>query len=748
MRNGKSWNLNWHFTEGYSEEMLRAGYFEGKPVVHLPHTVKELPYNYFSHDATAMISTYEKTFELTKEDARKRSIVEFEGVMAYFDLYVNGSFVGNHKGGYSRVRMEITSYVRPGKNTMIVVVDSHEREDIPPFGFVIDYLTYGGIYRDVNFYSLEDTFIDNLFFRYEMEGETAVVYPEFFIDNKATEFKGTLCYSLSDENGEIIHCEKQDFEIEPGKTSITMPKHKIDGLRRWDIVSPTLYSVHAWVEREGVELDACDVRAGFRTMECKPDGFYLNGEYTKIVGMDRHQSYPYVGYAMGKRAQRADADILKEYNFNGVRTSHYMQSKYFLDRCDELGILVFEEIPGWGHIGGDEFKKVVLQDVRAMIEADYNHPSIFLWGVRLNESADDDVLYTKTNAIAHELDPSRCTGGVRYMQGSSFLEDVYTYNDFCHADDPGLDNVQLMQRDVTKLNRDVPYMVTEYMGHTYPTKPFDNEIKRDEHARRHARILARTLLRRDSLGSFGWCAFDYNTHGDCGSGDKICYHGIFDMFRVPKYAAWVYRSQKPVTEEVILQPLTNFARGEKDLNGITPFLVATNCDFIEVYMYGKSVGFYYPSDKFFGLPHPLIEVTFNDKTMWNIPWQDGKIVGYVNGQPVTEYYYARDAYLDKIEVKQETDVISSKEVDTCRFEVTFRDQYGNPCEYINSVLHFELEGDIELIGPEYVAPVGGHIAFWVRSVPNGADNEATVRISAIGVDQPTQEFHIRHVSCD
>ena len=738
MENRRNWNLNWHFTEGFSEEMLKEGHFSGAPLIHLPHTVKELPYNYFSHDATQMISTYAKEFELSAEETEKRAVVEFEGVMTYYDLFVNGSFVGSHKGGYSRSRFEITDFVRPGNNTMVLMVDSHEREDIPPFGFVIDYLTYGGIYRDVNFYSLNKAFISDLYFRYDLEETTASAYPEFVLDNNGAAFDGTLRYALTDREGSTVFEAEQDLAVPAGISHFTMEKKEIPGLKLWDTDEPNLYTVHADLSENGNRMDGHEVRVGFRTIACKPDGFYLNGRYTKIVGMDRHQSYPYVGYAMGKRAQRADADLLKQYNFNGVRTSHYMQSRFFLDRCDELGLLVFEEIPGWGHIGGEEFKKVVLQDVRAMIETDFNHPSIFLWGVRLNESMDDDELYTKTNAIAHELDPSRCTGGVRYLQGSSFLEDVYTYNDFCHADDPGLDHVQLDQHEVTKLPYPVPYMVTEYMGHTYPVKPFDNEKKLDEHTRRHARILARTLARRDALGSFGWCAFDYNTHGDCGSGDKICYHGIFDMFRIPKYAAWMYRSQKSPEEEIILQPVTNFARGEKDLDGITPFLVATNCDYIEVYMYGESVGIYYPSDKFFGLPHPPIEVTFNDKTFWNRPWQDGKVIGYLNGKPVAEYRYARDAYLAELRVLQETKVISSSEVDTCRFEVTFADQYGNPCNFINTPLHFSAEGDLEIIGPSYVSPVGGHIAFWVRSIPTGKKGTGTVHITALETGMPEQ----------
>ena len=132
--------------------------------IHLPHQVRTLTYNCFSHDETQMISTYARKFSLSGEEAARRTVVEFDGVMTYFDLYVNGRLVGSHKGGYSRSRFEISSYVRAGENTLYLMVDSNERGDIPPFGCVIDYLTFGGVYRDVNLYSLEDTFLTCLLY--------------------------------------------------------------------------------------------------------------------------------------------------------------------------------------------------------------------------------------------------------------------------------------------------------------------------------------------------------------------------------------------------------------------------------------------------------------------------------------------------------------------------------------------------------------------------------------------------------
>lgn len=743
MKNKLQWNLNWYFCEGFSEDRVKNGNFEGMESIHLPHQVKTVTYNCFSHSDTQMISTYGKPFEVNEADMHKRFLLECDGVMTYYDLYVNGCLVGSHKGGYSRSRFDITPFVHPGANTLYMMVDSHERDDIPPFGCVIDYLTFGGIYRDVNFYILEDTFITDVLFRYDMVGEhSAQAYPEFYVDNAGSAFHGQICYTVEDRSGNLLTAFTQDVQIPAGISHITLERHSIEDIIRWDPEDPHMYVVKARLVRDGTVLDTIEDDIGFRTMECRVDGLFVNGRRIICCGMDRHQSYPYIGYSIGKRAQCADADLLKQYGLNTVRTSHYMQSQYFLDRCDEIGMLVFEEIPGWQHIGDEGFKQVVLQDVRSMIVTDFNHPGIFIWGVRINESLDDDELYLKTNALAHELDPSRSTGGVRCYTNMHLLEDVYTMNDFVHAADHGLDNILRNQQEVTGLPYKVPFMATEYMGHTWPTKQFDNEKLRDEHVRRHAHILGRNLLKNDTLGSIGWCAFDYNTHGDYGAGDKICYHGIFDMFRIPKYAAYVYRSQKDPKDDLVMVPATAFSRGEKALYGIMPFLVITNCDYIEVFMYGRSLGLFFPNNQFFGLPHPPIEVKVNVDELWNAVWQDGKIVGYIDQKPVCEYGFLRDPHLDAFTVQQDDLEISSSEVDTTRFEVAFVDQLGHPCLFYNGVLEIETEGDIELIGPKFLAPVGGRIAFWVKSIPTGRDGVATVTVKAPALPYEDQHFQL------
>ena len=199
----------------------------------------------------------------------------------------------------------------------------------------------------------------------------------------------------------------------------------LKGIGLWSLKQPKLYQLSCVLLKDGQEIDRYALRMGFRDIRFTAEGFFLNGERIQLTGLNRHQAYPYVGYAMPGRVQRRDADILKdELGLNCVRTSHYPQSRHFLDRCDEIGLMVFEEIPGWQHVGDEAWQQQVLLDVEQMIISHRNHPSIFLWGVRVNESQDHHELYTRSNARARALDPTRPTGGARFIPNSELLEDV------------------------------------------------------------------------------------------------------------------------------------------------------------------------------------------------------------------------------------------------------------------------------------------------------------------------------------
>ena len=207
-----------------------------------------------------------------------------------------------------------------------------------------------------------------------------------------------------------------------------------------------------------------------------------------------------------------------------------------------------------------------------MVRRDWNHPSIVLWGVRVNESRDDHDFYTRTNQLAHSLDDSRQTGGIRYNYESELLEDVFTMNDF-----------QIPLR----APKHPLYLNTEFIGHMYPTKRNDNVERVTEHAMRHARVHNQLASDKRYAGGIGWCAFDYNTHANFCSTDRICYHGVGDIFRIAKPAGGFYKSQCEPAEEIVLEPAFDWSRGDRN-ESFNIAMVSSNCDHLKIYI-GKNL---------------------------------------------------------------------------------------------------------------------------------------------------------------
>ena len=279
----------------------------------------------------------------------------------------------------------------------------------------------------------------------------------------------------------------------------------------------------------------------------------------------------------------------------------------------------------------------------------------------------------------------------------------------------------------------VPYLVSEYSGHVFPTKSYDCEEKQMRHVQMHAAVQSMNMLRKDAMGAIGWCAFDYNTHGDYGSGDKICYHGVMDMYRIPKYAAQLYRSQADPEKEIILEPATVFARGENDDNRPIPFIVLTNCDYIEVMAYGRIISKFFPSLSYHGLAHPPIIVD-DDPGRWQDTWEGGVVIGYYKGKEAARRSYSRDAYLNELVVTPDDVCLNNTTADCTRFVCQYVDQCGNRLPYYNGIVEVETTGSIELVGPKTLAVIGGSIGFWVRTIPTGLEETATVIVRAVNTD--------------
>jgi beta-galactosidase len=682
-----------------------------KPIT-IPHANIILPHHNFDNLEYQFISTYRKRFRLPEACDGRRVYVDFDGAMIASTVWINGHLLGDYEGGFTPFSFDITDYlVENSDNLLTVKLDSTERPDIPPYGNEVDYLTFGGIYRDVWLRYVEPVHIADVFVKTK---DVLTDKPKTEVDVKVKnqgDQPRTVDVSVSINDGKIA----DSISTLSQKTlQVTVPAHDecwvtahfndLPPVTLWSLDNPTRYGLVTELSEQGVCIDDNGAFPfGFREAHFDKDGsFYLNGEKLKLRGLNRHQTYPYIGAAAPKRLQEKDADIIKyELGCNIVRTSHYPQSPHFLNRCDEIGLLVFEEIPGWQHIGDDDWQGISLRDVQAMIERDRNHPSIVLWGVRINESWDNTAFYTRTNELAHRLDPTRQTGGVRNFITSEFLEDVFTYNDFSNSI---IDPIH------------TPHFVTEFNGHMFPTKTWDQEERQVEHALRHARIQDKAAGMDNVVGAIGWCAFDYNTHREFGSGDRICYHGVMDIFRLPKFAGYFYESQISPSARPVLRAATTWTRGDRSEGGIDPLIIFSNCDEIEVYIGGELIGKYAPDrDTFPNLPHPPYQIRRLMPLSQAERFKDLRLVGYVNGQAVAEQQIAAGGLPCQLVLETDHDELNADGADMTRLVFKIVDQFGNRLPYTNQVISFEIDGPADLIGENPFALIGGQAALYVKA---------------------------------
>ena len=783
MRNTFALNFGWKYSPSFSEDMIKKSYDDSSfETVDIPHANKELPLNYFDEGSYQFVSCYRKKFNIKKAKGM-RYILHFEGAAVYSKVYLNDKFLGEYKGAYNRFSFDITDTVKAKDNILVVELDSSERKEIPPFGNVVDYLVYGGIYREVWIEEVSEVYIDNAFVRtLNVLHEKKLLSIDVTLSESTS---GKLTFALFKDD-EKIGEKSTEF-----KGKVINAKWAVKDVKLWDIDNPELYTIKIALD----EKDETSVRFGFRECKFYKDGFYLNGKKIKIRGLNRHQSFPYVGYAMPENVQKADADLLKyELGVNLVRTSHYPNSIHFLDRCDEIGLLVFTEMPSWQYLGEGEWRDICLDNVRRMVLRDRNHPCVILWGVRVNEGLDCDEFYTETNRVARELDDTRQTGGVRNMPFSHLLEDVYTMNDFIHSGGA----VNLLPPAFVTKSLKAPYLVTEHNGHMFPTKSFDKEGVRTEHALRHTRVLNSAYGNARTSGAIGWCMADYNTHKDFGSGDRICYHGVTDMFRVPKLGAAVYRSQQE--DKPYLEVTSAMDIGEHPGGTIGDVWVFTNCDYVKLYKNGKYTSTIYPdSSKFKNLPHPpMIAADFIGDSLttddgieglaaelltdtlicaqskqWKMPPSKflkagaamaiGKIpfnrmfdivTKYIGGWGNEQITYAFEGYKDgecvatvvrtavtdlHLDVKADSYVLKEGDTyDATRIQLIALDQNNNRAPFADCSVKVTVKGPAKVIGPSEFPLVGGDRAFWIRTT--GEKGDVTVTIDAKGIGKTKLEL--------
>jgi beta-galactosidase len=417
-------NNNWTFIKedvGHQSAVNIAG-----DSISIPHTWNGLDgqdggNDYYRGKCWYVRKLNKKDFELNE-----CTYLEFKGVNASAQVYINGNFVGEHHGGYSTFRFDVTNFLSD-KNIIVVGVDNSKNDWVYPQ--TADFTFYGGIYRDVNIISVSKNHFDlgdygskGAKVTCSVEGDEGIVQ----VDAKLVG-SGTLKTTLYNHNGKVVAESKNGQVLKVKKVCL------------WQgLEDPYLYKLRLELLENETVMDHIEFNVGFRSYRIDPDkGFYLNGKEYPLRGVCRHQDRPEIGNALKKEHHDEDIEIIKEIGANTIRLAHYQHDDYFYDLCDKYGFVVWAEIPYISKHMNNASENAISQ-MKELITQLYHHPSIVCWGIS-NEicmypaESDRYDLHVKLNDLCHEMDPSRQTAIAVYMPTMIYnklnaIPDIVSYN--------------------------------------------------------------------------------------------------------------------------------------------------------------------------------------------------------------------------------------------------------------------------------------------------------------------------------
>jgi beta-galactosidase len=705
--------------------------------VTLPHCVVPLSWTGWKPDSWQGLWVYRMSFKASAATRAERAWARFEGVLTNASLYLNGMLLGEHNGGYLPFEFELTDALRTD-NVLVVVVDGRWLLDVPPNlprfpgPSAIDFYQPAGIYRSATIYSDSRTRLAEVFARpVDVLSEGRYLEVNCVLDSSEPVTGPVTLVATVSQSGEVLGESSTELpSVGAGRTSHRFDVRGLAKARLWDVDDPALCQVAVTLRAGPRPLGHRQVRVGFREARFDNDGFFLNGRRLKIFGLNRHQWYPFVGGAMPDRVQRKDAEILKkELNCNMVRCSHYPQSTAFLDACDELGLLVWEEIPGWGHVGDGAWQDEVVQNVGDMITRDRNHPSIVVWGTRINETLGQTALYERTGKLAEQLDPSRPTSGAlagsagyRLPLAEATDEKVFAYNDY--TADRGKPFTLRPPRT------GVPYLITESVGTMSGPSYFrraDPASEQQQQGVLHAG--AHDLAAADDryCGLLAWCAFDYPS-GWYHSSNGLKSPGVVDIFRIPKLGAGFYRSQADPVVTPVIEPNFHWDLGPDSPRGGPGASVTiwSNCDKLLLYLDGKPIG--EATSRRAKFPHLRYPPFAANLTAPVGRKPDLRIDGFVGESLVLSRNFSADRQLDTLSCVADDAVLTADGSDATRVVVRAVDRFGAARPYVAGAVSFTVSGPGELVGdnPFDLSASGGAAAVWIRSV-RGKPGQVTLR---------------------
>lgn len=510
-------------------------------------------------------SWYRLPIRVPAEAAGKRVFLHFEAAMNVAEVWVDGHEAGHHLGGWLPFTLDVTDRVRPGGQVVLAVrLDNRDNPVTGPKPLhLLDFNPYHGLYRYVHLVVKDALHItDPLFVDRPAGGGVFVTCPQVSAESATVRVQThvrngeraamrtfRLRTTLLDADGTVAASAESETDVVlgPDEDAHFEQDLEVRAPRLWSPRGPHLYTVRSEVVTASGVADVEETRIGIRHVRITREGFWINGEKMFLRGTNRHQEYPYVGYAVPEAAQYRDARKIKEASFDYVRLSHYPHSPAFMDACDELGLVVMDCIPGWQYFGEDpRFEELQYRNCQDLVRRDRNHPCVVLWEVSLNETGMPPGFIARTHEIAHEEYPTDPC----YTCGWTPGYDVF---------------IQARQHGGCTEETEHPCVVSEYGDWEYyaMTAGLDQEsFQALSPAESNSRQLRwhgeRAMLQQaanfqeahnDNRGTAAfadgvWVMYDYNR----GYAPDIESSGVMDIFRIPKYAYHFFRSQRDAGE--------------------------------------------------------------------------------------------------------------------------------------------------------------------------------------------------------
>ena len=700
----------------------------GNGCITLPASVMSLSWQKWNPEGWERVWTYRRSFVVPPHMRELRLFLHFERVMPGAAPTLNGHALPQHLGGFLPFEYEVTDLVTQGENALSLQVDSRWL-DVPPSGSLkgpvsIDYMLPGGINGSVSLRAFPQIFVRSVFARpMDVLGDNRRLDLLCRVDaggHLPAEIR--LQATLFKEGRRIVSTSKR-ARIEKPDSEVTLTMEQLGNIGLWDVSNPELYDVEVTLFVDDRPLHRHVTRTGFRDARFEVDGFFLNGRRLQLFGLNRHELYPYFGFAASNRTMRRDAELLRRrFNCNIVRCSHYPQSEAFMNACDELGLMVWEEVPGFQYIGGEAWQDLVLRDAREMVLRDRNHPSVVIWGVRLNESANDPALYAQTRAIALQLDGTRQTSGTMTPASEKtwkqeWHQDVFAFDDY-HAASPGEVGIRPPLPAVS-------YLVAEAVGQfNYPAaKGFDLTYRRNaqpavqqDQALFHAEAHDRAATYPTCSGLLGWCAFDYPSLINALNGLK--YPGIADFFRIPKLGAAFYESQVSPNLRPVIAPAFYWDFGTHQPAGPGErAAIFSNCEQLELLLDGVRHSILQPDRA--GFPHTVYPPFFAHLRLNATNKPELEIRGYAKGRLVQSRFFSSDSTQDRLWCEADDLDLHGDGADSTRLAFGIVDKFGSPRLFGGGVVTLTIDGPAKIVGdnPFDLNLTGGMGAVWIRTLP-------------------------------